>query len=298
MVRFHPDPQVCYNILMLPLSSKKKSISVVIPLFDEEKNIQKLLNFLLCLPYFKEIICVNDGSTDNSLAILKTFNKKIKVINFKKNYGKGHALSSGIKKAKGEILLFLDADLINLTKEHLEKIIKPIMKGKVRTVLGYGTPRKNHFFCSNPMIQMITGQRAYYKEDLLPYIKQIAKTRYGVEIYLGHLIPKEKIKSVALVGLTHIWKHKKHMPHKALKQYVQMGAQVATEFGKQKIKNNIAWKGLSKTSEVLMLKEITEEIKGLTDDLINLRNPKKTFAKIKKYYEKIAGPYSSTTKKW
>jgi len=270
--------------------SKKKKVSAIIPIFDEEKNIAKLLEFLLGTSIFYEIICVNDGSTDKSLDILKEFKKNIKIVNFRKNYGKGHALAGGIKKANGEIVVFLDADLINLTQKHLKKLILPILKGEKKAVLGYGTPRRNHFFASHPLVQMVTGQRAYEKKSLMPYLGKIAKTRYGVEIFLSSLFPKEDIVSIPLIKLTHIWKHKKHKPQKAIKQYIQMGAEVATEFGKQKIKSNFNL--LSRSANLELFKEIAEEItteiKELSADIKDLKDKNITMEKLKYYYEKIS----------
>ena len=79
-------------------------VSIIIPIFNEEKLIRKLLNKLKKIKLInnlkKEIICINDGSTDNTLNILKKF-KFIKIIN-QKNFGKGFAVQQGIKQASGK----------------------------------------------------------------------------------------------------------------------------------------------------------------------------------------------------
>jgi glycosyltransferase involved in cell wall biosynthesis len=92
--------------------------SVVIPLKDESQSLSILYHELkkaldkLCSPY--ELIFIDDGSTDNSFSILTKLqkeDKKIKIIKFRANFGKSHALSQGFHEAKGEIIITLDADL-------------------------------------------------------------------------------------------------------------------------------------------------------------------------------------------
>ena len=89
-----------------------KKISIVVPVFNEEKSLKKLFNKLKKLKFNKnkkEIVAVNDGSTDNSLNILKKF-KKIKVLS-QRNQGKGKAVQLGISKATGEHVVIQDSDL-------------------------------------------------------------------------------------------------------------------------------------------------------------------------------------------
>ncbi len=90
-------------------------VSVIIPVWNEEKTIRRTLNSILASDYPKgklEVIVVNDGSTDNSLAIAKKFECKNVRVFSKKNGGKSNALNFGIKKAKGEIIFSMDADTI------------------------------------------------------------------------------------------------------------------------------------------------------------------------------------------
>jgi glycosyltransferase involved in cell wall biosynthesis len=108
-----------------------QKISIVIPLLNEEESLQPLLNEIrkalkpINKPY--EVIFVDDGSTDNSLKIIKDIAKtdtRIKFISFRKNYGKSAALQVGFKAATGDAVITMDADLqddpqeiINLLKK-------------------------------------------------------------------------------------------------------------------------------------------------------------------------------------
>lgn len=94
--------------------------SVIIPLKNEEENITDLVNELepvmhtFGVPW--ELICIDDGSTDNTQAILKDLAKKkkyMKLVVFSKNYGQSSAFDAGFKTAKGEFVITMDGDRQN-----------------------------------------------------------------------------------------------------------------------------------------------------------------------------------------
>lgn len=103
-----------------------KLVSIIIPVFNCEKCIEKCINSLINQTYKNiEIILINDGSTDKSLKIIKKFKDNRIVLIDQKNLGANAARKSGIDKAKGEYCVFVDADdWIDLnTIEELIKII-------------------------------------------------------------------------------------------------------------------------------------------------------------------------------
>lgn len=103
------------------LSRKIKSVSFVIPLYNEQKRIVKTLpkietfltQFEKSAKIKPELILVNDGSTDSTIDVVKNILKfkNTKLVNYKNNQGKGYALKQGFKKATGDYILFMDADL-------------------------------------------------------------------------------------------------------------------------------------------------------------------------------------------
>jgi len=111
-------------------------LSIVIPLFNEEASLQPLLEelqtVLQSLPHSYEIIFVDDGSTDGSFSTLQRLHEKdpahIHVISFRRNFGKTAALSVGFKRARGEIVVTLDADLQDDPHE-LPKLLQKLEEG-------------------------------------------------------------------------------------------------------------------------------------------------------------------------
>lgn len=104
-----------------------KLVSVIIPTYNEEKNIKFCLKSILDQTYPKiEIIAVDDGSTDQSIQIIKEYPVQFLA---KLHQGPAKSRNSGAKIAKGEILVFVDADM-TFSKKFIEDLVRPIIEGK------------------------------------------------------------------------------------------------------------------------------------------------------------------------
>ena len=106
-------------------------VTAVVPVYNEEKTVGNVLEVLTSSDKINEIILVNGGSTDSTPKIIYKFkiNRKprVKIINLKHPNGKGDAVRIGTKNIKSEILLFFDADLIGLKKEHIDKLLETVV---------------------------------------------------------------------------------------------------------------------------------------------------------------------------
>ena len=119
----------------------EKELSVVIPVFNEEESIrelyEKLSESLVKLKKSYEIIFIDDGSSDNSLNVMKSLckkNKDIKIYSFRKNLGKSYAFMVGFKKANGEYIATLDADLQDDPKS-IKILYEKLVKDRKNTPL-------------------------------------------------------------------------------------------------------------------------------------------------------------------
>lgn len=98
----------------------------LIPFYNENKRILRVLEVVSKIKEFDQIICIDDGSEDNSSNLIKQKYPKIKLIKLKKNKGKAEAIKQGLKHLKTKYTFLIDADLRNLEKEPIKQAIKLI----------------------------------------------------------------------------------------------------------------------------------------------------------------------------
>ncbi|RMZ51383.1 glycosyltransferase [Flavobacteriaceae bacterium PRS1] len=123
------------------------NISVVIPLLNEQESLTELHDWLAKVMqsnhFSYEIIFIDDGSTDNSWQIIELLSRKdpnVKGIQFIKNYGKSQALHIGFKKAKGDVIITMDADLQD-NPEEIPELYKMIVDENYDLVSGWKKKR-------------------------------------------------------------------------------------------------------------------------------------------------------------
>ena len=195
------------------MTNKVMNLSIVIPVFNEEKTILELLNRVNILKDLcnLEIVVINDGSTDNTKDIIEKNTKLYsKFIHLEKNSGKGRAVIEGLKKCSSEYVLFQDADLeydphdiimfIDEIKKHnYDLIMGSRFIGNKRTVLHFWHMLGNKFitflfnFLNNTTFSDIYCCYCMFKKDLLDANK-LKCNGWGQQAeILTHIINKKTI---------------------------------------------------------------------------------------------------------
>jgi len=133
------------KIIKTPKINPKAYYSLVIPVYNEQGNVEKLnkeiKDVMHSLGENYEVIYINDGSTDNTINELKSL-KKVKIINLNKNYGQATALDAGFKASQGEIVISMDGDLQNDPKD-IPKLLKSLKQRNLDVVAGWRLHRKD-----------------------------------------------------------------------------------------------------------------------------------------------------------
>ena len=131
------------------MSKLNKKLSIIIPVYNEKYTIQKLLNKIYKLRNLKkEIIVINDASTDGTKEILEKNKKKIThLVNHKKNQGKGAAIQTAQKLVQGDIVLIQDGDLEYEPSDY-HKLLKEIYNGN-KVVYGSRVLGKKRYLTHN-----------------------------------------------------------------------------------------------------------------------------------------------------
>ena len=134
-------------------------LSIIIPVYNEAKTVEEAIKRVEAVTIDKEIIAVDDGSTDGSLDILNRLvnEGRVKLIQHDKNSGKGAAIKSGLKAATGDIIIVQDADLETDPQDYYA-LTKPIISGETKAVFGYRV-NKNHaniYWWGGKLVSFIT----------------------------------------------------------------------------------------------------------------------------------------------
>lgn len=168
---------------------KYQKVSVIIPAYNEEDTVAKVVEVVKQVSFVDEIIVVNDGSSDRTAEEAEKAGAI--VITHETNKGKGEALNTGFKEAECDIIAFIDADIYNLTSKKVEAMIRPILDGRAeitktkfaresgRVTELTAKPLLNFFFPEISFEQPLSGQFAARKEVL----KKINfEMDYGVDV--------------------------------------------------------------------------------------------------------------------
>ncbi len=168
------------------------SISIIIPAYNEELRIQPTLEKIhtYCAGRFSEfeIIVVDDGSSDNTLSLVKRVGRdleNISPIHYSKNAGKGFAVRQGVLASKGDLLLISDADL-STPIEEMKKLIPHILRDNYDIVIGSRGLEKSDIIMKQPWYREIMGKTFNILVKIVA-VSGINDTQCGFKLFRGNI---------------------------------------------------------------------------------------------------------------
>jgi glycosyltransferase involved in cell wall biosynthesis len=199
------------------------SISCIIPAYNEETRIGKVLDVVIAQKNIDEIIVIDDGSSDNTKGIV-TMYPGVKLIIHSKNEGKSKSISDGIIKASGSHLLFLDADLVGFNQKNLDDLIRPVItqRADMSMSLRGNTPKIWRII----NLDYISGERLLprnaFDQKSIECISKIP--HFGLEVFMNEIIiiKKYRIKIVSWPNVNSPYKHSKYGWYHGTKEDVFM----------------------------------------------------------------------------
>lgn len=205
------------------VDTSRPKITAIIPAFNEEATVAEVVRVARSSKMIGEVLVVSDGSTDNTVETARAAGAR--VLDLKKNHGKGSAMRLGVLDTNAPIVLFLDADLRGLTASHLELLVWPVITGG-RAM--NAAQRDRGIF--NPIVRhlpLITGERAMKREVFLALPEEYIQG-FMVEIVVNYYCRIKKLRygSVLLPGLSIRRKYQKVGWRQGLKEYFSMTFQI------------------------------------------------------------------------
>lgn len=114
---------------------ERPDVTILVPALNEEDTIREVIDRLLALPIPKQIVVIDDGSTDQTPTILKEYEGRIDILSHSSRGGKGRAIRSGLTVATGVTVIIQDADL-EYFPEEIPALVSPILRGEAEVVYG------------------------------------------------------------------------------------------------------------------------------------------------------------------
>ena len=183
--------------------------TAIIPAFNEASRITAVLDAVTAAAFVGEVIVVDDGSQDRTAEVASA-SPGVVVLRMPRNLGKAAAMAHGARRAAHEVVIFLDADLVNLTSTHVDDLVAPVLHGEADMTVG-------QFWSGSPLVTAwmrfcpaISGQRAMRADDFLA-VPDVASSGFGVEVVVTRhaIYNRMRTRYVHLPRISHVWKESK-----------------------------------------------------------------------------------------
>lgn len=160
-------------------------VSCIVPVYNEGERVLRVLDVLVGHAFIDEVIVIDDGSLDNSRAILEK-KEGIHLIVHQKNKGKSFAVKSGIQEARNDIVMLIDSDLIGLDPGDITRLIEPVINGTAEISMSI---RKNSLLIYKMFgIDFVSGERVFHKSIIEDLTQLERLPGFGLEVFLNRII--------------------------------------------------------------------------------------------------------------
>lgn len=180
----------------------------IIPAFNEEKTIASVVHAARASRYIDQVFVINDGSVDQTSQMAQVAGAT--VVEMGTNRGKGAALQMGLQSTNSDVIVFLDADLIGLTTDHIDTLLLPVVRGQVDMTLGVFGKGRAATDLAQKITPFLSGQRAI-KRTVLQQLPSLDELGYGVEVALTRYVKSQGIpyQEVILPEVSQVMKEEK-----------------------------------------------------------------------------------------
>lgn len=185
------------------------SASCIIPAYNEGSRIASVLSAVVGHPLLDEIIVVDDGSTDETRSAAMRFSN-VRVLAQATNVGKSAAICAGVRASTGELLLFLDADLVGLTQSDVSALIFPVLRGEADASISLRSDALLPWRAIG--LDYLSGERVLRRDFLADHLDIIDHLPgFGLESYINQMLiaQKSRVKIVRWTHVGHTYKTKK-----------------------------------------------------------------------------------------
>jgi len=199
------------------------NVSAVVAAYNEERTIGGVLESLVASDLIDEVIVVSDGSTDGTVNVARAHG--VRVIALRRNHGKGNALRVAVEHATGNVLFFVDADMLNLTEQHIRALLEPILADRCDMNVGvrHRGSLLDFLHLRLHVGPVISGIRAF-RRSVWDVVPSNYKDRFKVELALNYFcrLSDLRARTTVIRDLGHVKKESKRGVRRGLEARLRM----------------------------------------------------------------------------
>lgn len=209
------------------MSEQILKVTAVVAAYNEQQTIANVLGSLQRSPLIDEIIVVSDGSTDATVEIARAHD--VRTIALRRNQGKGYAMRLGVEHASNDVIFFVDADMLDLSDQHISSLVRPVLERKCEMNVGirHRGPIRNFLHLKAHMGPVLSGIRVMRRE-VWEAVPAAYMERFKIELALNYFCAASgyRQRNTVIYELGHVIKESKRGILRGLAQRVDMTTEV------------------------------------------------------------------------